>query len=465
MFIELDRNNGIPVKKQLYDAITLKILRGELARGEKLPSSRELADRLNIARNSVIEIYEQLVSEAYLETVRGKGTFVSGGRGGIHTGGVTDGRVKPEKVIRKNLIDFRCGIPDLGSFPRKAWLRALKESLEDAQDDELGYGSFFGYGPLRRSLAEYLLKYKGISCSYRQIVIVNGTSDAIALLAVLFRKSVSRVLVESAVVSFVPDIFREFGYDTVPVRVDRHGICTKDLPEAEGCLVFTSPSHQFPLGGTLSAERRRELADHAGAHGHYIIEDDYDSEFRYAGAPVNSLCQLAPDNVIHLGTFSKTLAPFLRLGYMVLPERLVPQVKRLQRLLNRRVNTHEQMALNHLMEEGIYVRHVNRVCKLYKRKMQTVTSALHQEFGDLVQVLGVNSGLHVAAVFPGLLFDSKSRKVFLQHEVDVELLSDYTIERQETCDTLILGFGHLSEAGIREGIRRLRSAVDELEKN
>jgi GntR family transcriptional regulator/MocR family aminotransferase len=171
VFIELDRNSGIPVKKQLYDAITLKILQGELKKGEKLPSTRELADQLNIARNSVIEIYEQLTSEAYLETAGGKGTFVCEGRGGVMDNGVLPERKEPDSVNTSDCIDFGCGIPDLGTFPRKAWLRALKESLDLAEDYELGYNSVFGYRPLRFSLAQYLIKYKGIRCSHEQIVI------------------------------------------------------------------------------------------------------------------------------------------------------------------------------------------------------------------------------------------------------------------------------------------------------
>ncbi len=462
MFIELDRNSGIPVKKQLYDAITLKILQGDLKKGEKLPSSRELAEQLNIARNSVIEIYEQLTSEAYLETVGGRGTFVCEGRGGVVNNGSLPERKELDNTNRGNCIDFGSGVPDLGTFPRKAWLRALRESLDLAGDYELGYNSVFGFRPLRFSLAQYLEKYKGIRCSPEQIVIVNGASDAIALLAVLFRKTISQVLIESAVVSFVPDIFREFGYRVVPVKVDQSGICTEKLPDTRNGLIFTSPSHQFPLGGTLSAERRLKLANYAKANGHYLIEDDYDSEFRYAGAPVNSIYQMAPENVIHLGTFSKTLAPFLRLGYMVLPAQLVPRVKELQSLLYRRVGTHAQMALNLLFEQGVYVKHVNAMCKLYKRKMLTITSALSLEFGERIQVLGASSGLHVAVVFPEPLFDSKSRAIFLRHEVDVELLSDYAAEEQETCDTLILGFGHLSEAAIIDGIRRLKASVDEM---
>jgi GntR family transcriptional regulator/MocR family aminotransferase len=147
---------------------------------------------------------------------------------------------------------------------------------------------------------------------------------------------------------------------------------------------------------------------------------------------------------------------------MVLPAQLVSRVKELQSLLYRRVGTHAQMALNLLFEQGVYVKHVNAMCKLYKRKMLTVTSALSREFGERIQVLGASSGLHVAVVFPEPVFDSKSRAIFLRHEVDVELLSDYATEEQETCDTLILGFGHLSEAAIRDGIRRLKASVDEM---
>ena len=465
MFIELDRNRNIPVKKQLYDAITSKILKGDLAKGEKLPSTRELAAQLGIARNTVIEIYEQLISEAYLESVNGKGTFACRIKDGLPVDDIfPERRVarKAEQAVKSSRIDFGSGVPDLGAFPRKAWLRALKESLEYAEDAELGYKSVFGYQPLRDSLARYLIKYKGIRCSYRQIVIVNGTSDALVLLALLFRESIREVLVESAVVSFVPDIFTAFGYSLNPVKIDQFGICTEDLPEADRGLIFTSPSHQFPLGGTLSIERRRQMAEYAKAHQHYIIEDDYDSEFRYAGAPVNSVYQLAPESVIHLGTFSKTLAPFLRLGYMVLPQNLVARVKKLQTLLYRRVNTHDQMALNYLLEQDIYVKHVNAMCKRYKRKMQCIVNALHHEFGDEIQIYGANSGLHVAVAFPEPIFDSKSPAVFSKFEVGAELLTDYMIKKQEACNILILGFGHLSEKAIGEGIHRLKASVDEI---
>ena len=465
MFIELDRNSGVPVKKQLYDAITSKILKGELAKGEKLPSTRELAGRLGIARNTVIEIYEQLMAEAYLDACHGKGTFVAGGvDGAVAKDTLTEVSLKSRAIHSHNSdrIDFTSGIPDLKAFPEKAWTRALKESIQEADDSRLGYGSVLGYLPLRESLSRYLLRYKGICCSPEQIVIVNGTSDAILLCALLFQQSVRELMVESAVVSFVPDIFRAFGYGLIPLDVDQYGLCVKDLPPVEGGLIFCSPSHQFPLGGTLSIERRVQLTDYAKKQRHYIIENDYDSEFIYSGAQVNSLYQLAPGHVIHVGTFSKTLAPFLRLGYLVVPEELAPGVKEVQSRLYRRVNTHAQMALHHIFEEGIYVKHVAAMRKRYKKKMHCMVNALRDMFGDSIKIFGTNSGLHVAVVFPEPLFDAQSIRIFLKHKVSVDLLTDYTIHQQETCDTLILGFGNLEQNAIAEGARRLKAAVSEL---
>ena len=449
----------------MYDAITLKILKGELAVGDKLPSTRELAGELGIARNTVVEIYEQLISEGYLETAHGSGTFVAGGNEGIAESShlsVPHSEGKARHAGTGNRIDFRTGIPDLGAFPRRAWLRAARESLDEAGDALLGYGPVLGYMPLRGALSQYLMKNKGIHCSPEQVVIVNGTSDALSLIALLFQKSVKQLMVESAVVSFVPDIFRTFGYSIRPLETDRQGLCTDDLPETDDSLIFCSPSHQFPLGGTLSVERRLQLANYARNHRHYIIEDDYDSEFRYAGAPVNSICQLAPENTIHLGTFSKTLAPFLRLGYMIVPKKLAARVRELQSDLCRRVGMHAQMALNLLFERDIYTRHVMTMRKRYKRKMRCITNALHNEFGDSIRVFGTNCGLHVAVAFPGPIFDTGSIRIFLKHGVSVELLTDYMLEKQAACDTLILGFGNLSEDVITEGVRRLKASVSEI---
>ncbi len=462
MFAAIDRNSGLSVKKQLYDAITSKILQGELSEGEKLPSSREFANQLGIARNTVIEIYEQLVSEGYIKAENGKGTFVCRVLTVPADKRTVKQREKRVPAVKDNRILFAGGVPDLGAFPGKAWMRAMKRSFDEVQEDDLGYMNASGYRPLRDSLARYLFQCKGINCSGRQIVIVNGTSDAVALLALMFQQRFSQVIAEAATVSFVPDIFRAYSYSLYPVAVDESGICTGQLPDMDNCLIFISPSHQYPLGGTLPVDRRHQLLEYAKEHRHYIIEDDYDSEFRYSGAPVNSLHQLAPDYVIHVGTFSKTLAPFLRLAYMVMPEQLVAQTRKLLKKLNHRVNTMNQAALEYLLKQGIYVKHVHSMCKQYKKKMQCLIRVLNEQFGENIRINGMNSGLHIAVVFPGREFNRESTAVFSQHGLGIELLTDYMLEKADTCNTLILGFGNLSEKEILEGICRLKEAIDAL---
>lgn len=460
MFVAIDRNSGIPVKKQLYDAITFKILQGELSDGDMLPSSRQLANQLDIARNTVIEIYEQLVAEGYTQTKNGKGTFVCRVAANQPDNMKIKRKEKRLPAVKSGKIIFAGGIPDLGAFPRRAWMQAMKQSFDFVQDNELGYTNVSGYQPLRESLAHYLFKYKGIDCSDRQIVIVNGTSDAAALLALMFQKNIGQVLIEAATVSFVPDIFRTYGYELRPVEVDESGICTGQLPEADNCLIFVSPSHQFPLGGTLPVGRRNQLAEYAKEHRHYIIEDDYDSEFRYTGAPVNSLYQLAPERVIHVGTFSKTLAPFLRLAYMVLPKQLMAQTRRLLKKLNHSVNTMEQATLDHLLKQGVYVKHVHLMCKLYKKKMQCIIRVLKEQFGGNIRINGVNCGLHIAVIFPNRIFNRENTAVFSQYGLGIELLTDYMLKKDNACNTLILGFGDLTEKEITEGICRLKAAMD-----
>ena len=450
MFVQLDRNGTVPIRKQLYDALTGSILSGALQSGEKLPSTREMSDKLGVARNTIVEIYEQLISESYLTTFPGRGTFVAPQQEHAPHGWTRSEPAWWEQAARADMpllsttwaarasgalresgpadvIAFAGGMPDLETFPRKAWLRALRESLIFADTSLFGYGDVMGYFPLRLSLAEHLAKYKGIRCSPYQIVLVNGTADAILLCALMFRQEHRTLMVETPVIDFVPEIFRMLSYPLFPLAVDDEGIRTERLPDRSGDLIFCSPSHQFPLGGTLSIGRRLQLTDYVRRNRHFLIEDDYSSEFRYAGAQVNSLAQLAPDHVIHLGTFSKTLAPFLRLGYMVVPESLVPAVKQCQTLLSRRVGTLEQMALNVLIEQGSYTRHVLAVGKRYKRKMQCLVGALQEAFGDEVRILGSHAGLHVAVTFSGISFSPKTDAVLAHHGVCAERLAEYAV--------------------------------------
>lgn len=459
MFIILDRNSEVPLKKQVYDAIIGDIVTGKLKNGEKMPSTRMLSDALNLARNILVEIYEQLIAEGYLEVVKGKGTFVS------------SLEMKPiqhresikevyQQAKKNEVIAFECGIPDLDSFPRNIWAGYLKAGLFEMTSRECGYSSILGYKPLRIEIADYLQKYKGINCSSSQIFITAGTSDAVGFLSMLLRNHYDNFLYEGVTVPFIPDIFKLQRFSMKEVSVDGEGILPAGLEEKSGSVICVSPSHQFPLGGTLSFERRKMICDWLTRNHNILIEDDYDSEFRYIGASVNSIYQLAPDHVIHLGTFSKTLMPSLRLGYMVLPEGLLKEAGELRILLKKSTDLLNQIALYKLMESGRYTKHIFKMKKIYKSKMMYLTSRLRELFGEEISINGENSGLHVAVTFHKHQFDRLFEETLQQNGLSIDLLTDYQKNPWQETNTLIFGFGNLEIKEIETGLKRLRELLN-----
>ena len=466
MYLDIDRNSVISIKKQLYNALTEKILNGELERGRKLPSSRQLSQNLNIARNTVIEIYEQLTAEAYLKTERGSGTYVAAVRQSPLSRKVQVQKTNRSSEESSDIISLIAGTPDLDSFPQKAWQNAYRDVLLGAQSSFYGYGNPHGYQPLQRSLARYLAVHKGINCSYEQIIITGGTKDALRLLALSLQDQFQNLMTEALCINFAPHIFRALGYQIIPVPVDAEGIVTEKLQEEIPSLIYTSPSHQFPLGGTLSIDRRQALLSFARQYGHIVIEDDYDSEFRYRGAPVNALFQLDTQNVIHVGTFSKTLCPSLRLGYAVLPENLMSVVKGYRYQVGNPPATLDQVALNELIVNGAYEKHIYTMNKIYKAKMTALTEGLEEAFGKAITINGSSSGLHISVDFADLLLKPQHRFVFFDHGVVINLINDYRHDGEtEPSNTLVLGFGHLKLGEIPQAVTRLKSAIEQIRKN
>ncbi len=458
MFIDIQRNSKVPLKKQIYDRIINDIVMGKLKAGEKMPSTRMLSDSLCVARNILVEVYEQLASEGYLEVVRGKGTFISS----IEIKPILHGETqketyKPDK--NSDIIFFECGIPDLRSFPRNVWAGYLKESMFDMTSQECGYSHILGYTPLRMEIADYLHNYKGVRCSSSQVFISGGTSDAMEFLSILFRNRCPNFLYEEATVPFIPDIFSLQAYNMKTISVDKEGICVKQLIDEPGSVICVSPSHQFPLGGTLSFERRRDICDWLHRNNNFLIEDDYDSEFRYKGASVNSLYQLAPDHVLHLGTFSKTLIPALRLGYMVIPETLLEEARQLRVLLRKSIDLVNQIALYKFMASSKYTKHIFKMKKIYKSRMLYITSRLRELFGDEISIYGENSGLHIAVTFMNYGFDEHFSEILLQNGVAIDLLTDYEQKQCKETNTLIFGFGNLELKEIEKGLQRFKEVT------
>lgn len=463
LWLDLDRNSSASLTQQLYDQLVSRILAGELRAGQRLPSSRALAETLGIARNIAIEVFEQLQVEGYLQTRRGSGTFVARLEL-LASAPVRQRTRKPTAALPgtppPDTISFRCGIPDLSAFPRARWLSAVRQIGFHSPTEIWSYDETAGLHTLREEIAAHLGRVKGIRCSADQVILTQGSTNGIALIGLFFRARQPGALVEDPVVSFVPEVLRQCGHQVHPVRADADGLVIAALPaKPRAGFVFVSPSHQFPLGGTLPIARRLALLGYARRHDLFVVEDDYDSEFRFAGAPVSSLCRLDPERVIHLGTFSKTLAPAMRLGYLVLPPQLAPDLLAMLRPMYLAGSRVLHAAVAHLMQTGHYERHVARMKRIYERKMKTLCSALQARFGDNVSISGHSTGLHLVAGFRGISLSPAVRERCAQAGVTFDTASDYALRPRRRPDVALLGFGDLSHKQIQEGVRRLATVL------
>ncbi|ACB74352.1 PLP-dependent aminotransferase family protein [Opitutus terrae] len=474
IWLEFQRSGGGTLTKQLYDQLVTRILSGELAAGTRLPSSRELAAENRIARNIVVHVYEQLLAEGYVESREGSGTFVAklnlpalptrkaqpSLRRAASRDEVTPPRPSRHSPTPADLIAFASGVPDLARFPRALWLRCLQRASFYGDFADWGYTEPAGNPALRMEIAAHLRRAKDLDCTPEQVIVTAGTAHAIQLLCAALREFRTGALVEDPVVSFVPEILRRAGHAITPVPVDAHGLVVDALPaRPKAGFVFVSPSHQFPLGGTLPIQRRLALLDYARRHDLFLVEDDYDSEFRFGGAPVSSLFRLDPRRAIHVGTFSKVLAPALRLGYLVLPVELLPAMHRTLEPMNPGTARIAQATLARFMHDGHLVRHVARMKKSYQRKMRALQRALEDAFADRVVVSGNTTGLHLAATFTGVKFDHAWRERMQASGVDCDTANDYAFAGARHSSMLVLGYGNLTVEQIAEGVRRLRGVI------
>ncbi len=327
MWLELDRESPLTLARQIYRQLREMILNGDLASGHKLPSTRSLASELSVSRNTVIEAYSQLIAEGYLKTYKGSGTVVADGLHALDIVVPMERKliITPEKAPpEKEIIDFRTGIPALEYFPRKEWSNIYREVCQKGPASGFGYCGASGIWELREAIAGYLYRTRGLSCAPGQIMITSGTTQGLSLISHILRDNQKTVLVENPSHSGLRNVITMAGCSIEGVPADEKGLCTELLyDKRQVSFIYTTPSHQYPLGGILPIQRRLELVRYAEQNNCYVVEDDYDGEFRYEGPPVSSLYELNPQRVIYCGSFSKILAPALRLGFMVLPQELL----------------------------------------------------------------------------------------------------------------------------------------------
>jgi GntR family transcriptional regulator / MocR family aminotransferase len=459
---DIDRNSRTPLTRQIYEQFRKQILGGEITAGYRLPATRELAAVLVVSRNIIIEVYEMLMAEGYVNGCRGSGTYVSEGAFLPEAGETrrTNAvyKIKPESDV-KNIIDFRSGLPALDLFPSGKWGSLFREICQSTCFTMLGYGNSAGCEELRQVLCRYLYKTRGVICSPENMIITTGAVQALQLATNLLLSPGDEMVLEDPSNRDLQKIFAYTGASVYPVPVDEQGLKTGMLPtDRDIKLVYVTPSHQYPLGGILPVQRRVELINFAREKSCFIIEDDYDSEFRYEGPPVSSLQGLDPEKVIYVGTFSKILFPALRIGYMVLPEKFVKTCSRLKRHSDYQTPILDQLTLARFINEGLLNRHVARMKKVYRKRRFKLVESLKTCFGDRCRIIGNSTGLHLVLDFDveitwHLVNDLK------KCGVRVYPVEHHSIVKGCHRSKLIMGYGHLNEEQIEEGVNKMKSCL------
>ncbi len=392
---------------------------GALRPGVLLPSTRVLAADLRLSRGLVVNVYEQLVAEGYLESRPGSATLVSSMASRPATANNTQQKVASQ-VVRHNP-----GLPDLGLFPRTEWLKAYKTALGNLPDRDLHYGDPQGYEPLRYQLADYLGRVRGSTATPDQILIVNGYAQALAILAtVLPRVGIDTVAVEEPGSNGTRGQLQYWGISTPPATVDNHGLRVDALESTGARAVLVTPAHHYPTGVVLSPDRRRQLLAWVDAGPRYVIEDDYDAEFRYDHAPVGSLQPLAPERIITGSSVSKTLAPGLRLGWLVLPTALVRDAVDTKAASDLAGPTLPQAALAHFLSSGAFDRHLRRSRRRYRQRRQELADRLEPHLPPDA-ITGLDAGLNLCIRLPRHLDDRKVAEQLRSRGVNCQALSYY----------------------------------------
>ena len=471
----LDRAHAEPMYRQVLDLMQQAILTGQLAPGTKLPSSRTLAADLEIARNTVLHVYDQLTAEGYVISSTGSGTYVADTRPQEAAPAGQAGARKPCAISRRGarLIAqagvspkqwgaFMPGVPDVSEFPARTWSRLQARLWKRANPDLLTYAPGGGYRPLRRALSDYLRVARSVKCSPDQIVITTGIHQSIDLAVRLLTDFGDRAWVEEPCYWGARSVLQSSGLVLVPIPVDSEGLnpLEPDMQEPPR-LALVTPSHQYPLGMVMSLARRRTLLEFARQHDVWIIEDDYDSEFRYGSRPLASLQGLdEAGQVIYVGSLGKMLYPGLRMGYMVVPEPLVDTFRTGIAELYREGQLMQQAVLTEFIMDGYLTSHVRRMRTLYGERRQLLIDAITAHFGDTLEVMGDEAGLHLVLGLPAGTDDRAVAAAALEAGVVTRPLANYYVDQASARPGLMLGYACVPNEQIEPAFRTLARVIE-----
>jgi GntR family transcriptional regulator / MocR family aminotransferase len=448
LHIDLDRAPGRSLRARLEHALRQAMRSGRLAAGERLPSTRELALGLGVSRGVVVDAYAQLAAEGYLHTARGGGTRVAAAV--ARTSQSTPTPALPPR-IRYDLSPFR---PALAAVPRRTVLAALGRVLRETPDERLGLPDPAGTLELRAALSSYLGRVRGVQAAADQLVITTGTRRGLGLVwHALASQGVERVAIEAPGWSGVAETATAAGLRVVPVPVDDDGLRVEELRGHAVGAVAVAPAHQYPTGAVLSAERRTAILDWARAGARFVIEDDYDAEYRYDHQPIGSLQGLAPEHVIYAGSSSKTVAPSLRLGWVAVPRDLRDAIIESQRTAGTIPSPILQLAFADLIERGELDRHLRRQRRRYQQQRAALLTELSSQLPELT-VRGAAAGLYAVVELPHELDEAAVVAAARARGLALE-------GRATIAPGLVLGYADIDAAAIRSAVSELAASVDE----
>lgn len=460
--IPFDRSSAIPFYKQIYEGYRAAILSGRLRPGHRLPSTRALAVELSVSRLPVVNAFEQLLHEGYVEGKTGSGTFVKdsipdelGNANRSVPQGKSAGEVK--LTTQQELGPFKASQPALEHFPSRIWGRLVSRHAKNFSIELMAYGDPAGYAPLREAIAEYVRTARAVSCDASRVLVVSGSQMALQICANALLTRSDVVAMEEPGYPGARDALKSTGAELAAIPLNEEGIDAEVLARSgrKARAVYVTPSHQYPLGISMTASRRLELLDWAQRRQAWIIEDDYDSEYRYASRPLASLQGMDQSSrVIYIGTFSKVLFPSLRVGYMVAPQALFDRFVKVREMLDIFSPTLYQVVLADFLREGHFARHIRRMRALYHLRRDALLESMTKYARDLLTPCNTEAGLHVAAFLPHSMNDLKIVRRASQNGIYPSPLSIcYAGPKQRS--GLILGFGGVTE-------RRLHAAMQEL---
>ena len=477
--ISVDRRVSKPLYQQIYDSFRVRVTNGELRAGELVPSTRELARELRVSRLPVLNAYAQLLAEGYFESRTGAGTFVASSLPGLAKSRTStadfcvssarrsiakDAAAIPpyeRPIWAASLGPFQVGQPDLHQFPIGIWLKLVARYSRAMRVKALQYGDPMGRADLREALATYLRTSRGVRCEPEQVMIVSGSQQAVYLTTRVLLNAGDKVWVEEPGYWLVQRALQARRCRVVPIPVDANGMNIDAGVKLgrKARAVFVAPSHQYPLGVTMSASRRLRLIDWAERAEAWIIEDDYDSEFRYDSMPIASLQGLdRHGRVIYIGTLSKVMFPSLRVGYLVVPSDLVERFAAMRQVMDICPANLVQAVASEFIREGHFARHIRRMRLTYAKRRRALIGAIRDEFGKQAAVSGDEAGMHLALLIDGLRNDHQIAAKAAENSLLLSALSPLYLGK--SCrQGFVLGFGNTRLTQIAPAVRQLKLLV------